>query len=223
MIAAAANTSSFLRQPLTISLGLHGFALLVFGLLAFKPNFSLPRRVEVEVLEFPKLAPTSMQLNQPPREQVKPKAEEPKRAVFGVSRNAMTAPESATDAVQVKQGNTVAKTQDDLKLDKADADQLPIPTDDFLVSSMPRLNAEVRIPYPELAKKSGIEGPVVMDLLIDALGIVRQVTLIKGPGYGLNEAAIAAAQQFKFTPGRVADKAVAVRIRYTYRFVLENR
>ena len=49
------------------------------------------------------------------------------------------------------------------------------------------------------------------------------MTLIKGPGFGLNEAALEVAQKFEFVPGRVGDKSVAVKIRYTYRFILENR
>ena len=117
----------------------------------------------------------------------------------------------------------MAKEQDNLKLDPNDLDSLPIPADDFLVSSMPQLMSEIRIQYPDEAKKAGIEGPVVMDLLIDAQGSVRQVSLIKGPGFGLNEAALAAIKDFKFRPAKIKDQAVAVKIRYTYRFVLENR
>jgi protein TonB len=100
---------------------------------------------------------------------------------------------------------------------------LPSPADEFLVTSMPVLVSEVRIPYPEEAKKAGIEGPVVMDLLIDEQGKVRQVSLIKGPGFGLNDAALAAIKSFLFRPARIKDQSVAVKIRYTYRFVLENR
>jgi protein TonB len=88
---------------------------------------------------------------------------------------------------------------------------------------MPKLKSEVRIPYPEEAKKASVEGPVVMDLLIDADGKVRKVDLIKGPGYGLNEAAVAALKGFEFIPARMSDHSVAVKIRYTYRFILENR
>lgn len=205
-------------------MGIHAFAILLFGVgVLWRPSFSKNQKVDFEVLEYPKLATSSLQIKQPPKDQVKPPPQEAPRAVFGVSRNAITASDNAQDAAQIKQGNTVAKADDNLKLDKSDADQLPIPTDDFLVTSMPRLKAEVRIPYPEQAKKAGVEGPVVMDLLIDEQGRVRQVNVVKGPGFGLNEAALAVAEKFEFTPGRVADKAVAVKIRYTYRFVLENR
>ncbi len=221
--ALTASRAAIFKNPLSISFGIHALLLLAALLMMWRSHFSLTQKIDFEVLEYPKLATSTMQIKQPAKEQVKPPAPEPPRAVFGVSRNAITAADSAPDAAQIKQGNTVAKAEDNLKLDKSDADQLPIPTDDFLVTSMPRLKAEVRIPYPEQAKKAGVEGPVVMDLLIDEQGRVRQVSLIKGPGFGLNEAAQAVAERFEFTPGRVADRAVAVKIRYTYRFVLENR
>lgn len=99
---------------------------------------------------------------------------------------------------------------------------LPTATDEFLVSRMPVLVSEARISYPAQAKAAGVEGAVVMDLLIDAQGKVRQVTLLKGPGRGLNEAAMEAIKRFEFKPALVQDKPVAVKIRYTYRFILEN-
>jgi len=140
-----------------------------------------------------------------------------------VSRKAITATTDTGNLAEVKQGNTVAKAEDDLTLNKDDADSLPIPADDYMVSSMPRLKSEIRIPYPAQAKKEGVEGPVVMDLLIDNTGKVRKVDLIKGPGSGLNEAAVAAIQNFEFLPARIGEQSVAVKIRYTYRFVLESR
>ncbi len=120
-------------------------------------------------------------------------------------------------------GNTVAKAPDNENLDPNDDGKLPIPEDEYLLSSMPSLVSEVHIPYPAQARSENIEGPVVMDLLIDAQGRVRKAELISGPGHGLNEAALAAIEGFQFRPGQIGEKTVAVKIRYTYRFVLENR
>jgi periplasmic protein TonB len=218
----ALRWSQNLRAPLPLSFLLHLGFVLVVTIVMIAPEIRFRRKVEFEVIQYPAQASNLMQIK-PPKEEVKPPPKEVPRAVFGVSRKAMTADAGVKDAAEVKQGNTVAKAQDDLQLDKNDADNLPIPTDDFLISAMPRLKAEVRIPYPEQAKKAGIEGPVVMDLLIDTEGLVRRVDLIKGPGFGLNEAALQAAEKFQFIPGRVGEQSVAVKIRYTYRFVLENR
>lgn len=183
--------------------------------------------VEFEVIENPTLAPVGL----PPlelRPLSKPQVPTQKvegREVFGISKSTLTE-DSPSDqgalAVEVKQGNTLAAAPDDRTLLDTDVARLPIPTADHLVTRMPSLISEVRIPYPPLAKQKNIEGPVVMDILIDEQGNVRQVQLVSGPGEGLNEAALAAIAQFKFKPASIEKKNVAVRIRYTYRFVLQQ-
>lgn len=131
-----------------------------------------------------------------------------KKTVFGVSSRSLKADASGSAPV-VKTGNTLTES-------------LPEPADEIEVTRMPQLLSEVRIPYPSEAKKNGIQGNVVMDLLIDSTGVVREVRLIEGPGYGLNEAATQALKQFRFNPAKIEDRGVAVRIRYSYRFVLER-
>lgn len=211
------------RQPLFQSTLIHLVLVLGVGFLVFKPK-SEKKIVRFEVYENVKVVPKTLNLEPPKAEPVKPVPPPPdSKKVFGVSRKALTATTTDSSTAEVKAGNTVAKEMDNLKLDPNDADSLPIPADEFLVTSMPVLVSEVRIPYPEEAKKAGIEGPVVMDLLIDEQGKVRQVTVIKGPGFGLNDAALAAIKNFQFRPARIKDQSVAVKIRYTYRFVLENR
>ena len=212
-----------IHHPLSISIFVHSFFLLIVIIIAVRPQFQFRKKVDIEVIDYPIAASKPNLQLQPPKDETKPPPPPPQRSVFGVSRKAITASESATDAAEIKQGNTVAKEQDNLQLNKDDADSLPIPADDFLVTQMPKLKSEVRVPYPAEAKKAGVEGPVVMDLLIDDQGKVRKVDLIKGPGFGLNEAAVAAIAQFQFLPAHVGEKSVAVKIRYTYRFILENR
>lgn len=211
------------RHPLVQSAVIHLVLVLGVGFLFFKPKTE-KKIVRFEVYENIKVVPKTLNLEPPKAEPVKPTPPPPEtKKVFGVSRKALTTSSTDASTAEVKQGNTVAKDIDDLKLDPNDSDSLPIPSDEFLVTSMPVLISEIRIPYPEEAKKAGIEGPVIMDLLIDDQGKVRQVILIKGPGFGLNEAALAAIKNFQFRPARIQDQSVAVKIRYTYRFVLENR
>jgi protein TonB len=206
-------------KPLTLSLTLHIALLILFVIFALV-QIKLPTRVDFEVYENP--IPVSAQvitLNKPappkPVEALKPKA------VFGVSRNAILDQSQTADTATVKQGNTVAKEQDNEKLNPNDPDQLPIPSEDYLVTSMPQVLNEYKIPYPPEAKKRKIQGPVVMELLIDQTGSVRQALLLEGPGFGLNEAALEAIKNFKFKPGMIQDQPVAVKIRYSYRFILE--
>lgn len=211
------------RHPVAQSALIHLALVVGVGILFFKPKTE-KKIVRFEVYENIKVVPKTLNLEPPKAEPVKPVPPPPDtKKVFGVSRKALTTSATDTTTAEVKSGNTVAKEVDNLKLDPNDADSLPIPADEFLVTSMPVLVSEVRIPYPEEAKKAGIEGPVVMDLLIDEQGKVRQVSLIKGPGFGLNEAALAAIKAFQFRPARIKEQSVAVKIRYTYRFVLENR
>jgi protein TonB len=138
--------------------------------------------------------------------------------VYGLSKKALTAESSD---LSFKAGNTIAKEKDEKVLTN-EPDALPVPTDEYLVSRMPALKEEFRIPYPEAAKAGRIQGAVVMDLLIDIEGIVRDVVLVSGPGGGLNEAALDAVMKFKFTPAYREAEPVAVRIRYAYRFILEK-
>jgi TonB family protein len=203
------------------SVAIHSlFGALVLLLFVWRPATGKKQeRVQIEVIQYPKAAPT-LQAQAPLKET---KIEEPKKSVFGLSRKAILSAAKDATAAEVKLGNTVAKAPDNEILDKNDPDQLPIPADEFLVSKLPRLLKNVYVPYPESAKKQGLQGPVVMDLLIDETGLVRQVTLVKGIEESLDSAALAAAKSFQFSPGQVGEKSVAVKIRYTYRFVLEDR
>lgn len=208
-----------LNSSLSLSLAIHALVSLPF-LVAFFVVPKLQKSVEpvpmkiieietpVEMTEKPK----SIRLSdaKPP---VAPKPSTP--PVFGLSKNTI---KDDTGSVEIKAGNTIAKEVDDVKADNDDA--LPVPTDEYLVSSMPRLKKEVRATYPEAARTARIEGPVVMDVLIDARGFAVDVRVVSGLGHGLDEAAVQAMKQFEFEPARVQDQTVAVRIRYTYRFEL---
>lgn len=205
-------------KPIAISILIHFSIACVF--LSFKYfKFSPKQNLDFIVYEQPKIANSenTMDLKAKPILQKQIKA----REVFGIKRNALTQDSTSSSGVEVKKGNTLAKAQDDLKLNDQDKD-LPIPTDEYLVDEMPKIAFEVKASYPQIAKSQNIQGDVVMDILIDSLGVVREVKLLKGPGYGLNEAAIEAIQKFKFLPARVQTQKVAVRIRYTYKFILEK-
>jgi protein TonB len=204
------------QSPWLVS-GLVHAALAAFIASMFIHRASRTENLDITVIEAPKQDPKAMNIAKP-----EPKKEiEKPRAVFGVSRKALTAP-TDTAAEEVKAGNTVAKTPDQEKLRPDDADSLPVPTEEYLVTAMPKLASEIRVAYPAEAKQKGLEGPVVMDILVDATGRVRDAKLLQGPDESLNQAALAAVRGFMFTPAMVQDKAVAVRIRYAYRFVLER-
>jgi TonB family protein len=91
------------------------------------------------------------------------------------------------------------------------------------VTKKPRVLKQVQIFYPESAKQARIEGPVRLSVTIDESGLVKDVRVLEGPGYGLNEAAQEALKQFVFSPAELEGKKVSVRITYVYRFKLESR
>lgn len=62
------------------------------------------------------------------------------------------------------------------------------------------------------ARDAGIEGSVVLSLVVDAEGNAQNIRVKKKLGYGLDERAIAVMKACKFSPGEHAGKKVAVEI-----------
>lgn len=92
-----------------------------------------------------------------------------------------------------------------------------------LVSVAPLIAVEEireRIEYPPLARRQGIEGVVFLELYIDADGRIRRIEVLRDPGYGLGDAAVAAFEGMRATPARANGEAVAVRFRYPVRFTV---
>lgn len=199
---------------LCLHLAIGGLFLVVFWLNGATPEKKI---VDISVLEIPRLAPRPVEITRPrdPKKKILKQHQ-----VFGLSRKAMTG--LSPEGIQVKQGNTILKPPDNEKLKDTDADSLPIPSEEYLVTRMPEISAEIRIPYPAEAKKKKIQGAVVMDILIDAEGRVRDVKLLEGPSSELDDAAVTAVLSFSFKPALIQEKPVAVRIHYAYRFILEK-
>lgn len=76
--------------------------------------------------------------------------------------------------------------------------------------------------YPVLANKQGIEGVVYLELYIDQTGTIREIKILKEPGYGLGEAAVKAMEGIKCIPAQVNGVAVAVKLRFPMRFKLKS-
>lgn len=202
-----------ISNPWVLSTSLHAFfVLLVMSVLVVRwlPHLE---STEIVILETPKISQQAVELAKP-----QPKIIPKSRQIYGVSRKSIT----SDVGLETKQGNTIAKTPDQEKLKDTDADSIPIPSEDYLVTQMPQLEQEVFVPYPPGAKERGVSGVVTMDLLIDSRGKVRKVDLVDGPDPELNKAAVQAAGDFKFKPALIQDKPVAVKIRYAYRFVIRG-
>ncbi len=78
-----------------------------------------------------------------------------------------------------------------------------------LIGGMQAIYEHLR--YPEIARKAGIEGRVVVQFIIDEEGNVVDPVVVRGIGGGCDEAAIEAVKKVQFTPGRQRGRAVRVR------------
>lgn len=207
---------SFLQQSIAIHISL--LVVFSFGYFLLPTRVTTINKVPVQIIEAPVALedkPKSIQMRTPPKAEI-PNKKKPE-PVFGISNDTLR-DQTGASTVEIKRGNTIAKEIDQTKALNDDA--LPIPTDEYLVTVMPRLRREVRAAYPEAARAAKVEGPVVIEILIDEYGRVVDAKLISGLGNGLDEAALNAIRQFEFEPAKVQDQKVAVRIRYTYRFEL---
>ena len=75
--------------------------------------------------------------------------------------------------------------------------------------------------YPANSRRRSEEGDVVLDVLVGADGRVTQITVAGSSDFErLDKAAVAAVQQWRFVPGRVAGEPQAMRLRVPIRFQL---
>lgn len=74
--------------------------------------------------------------------------------------------------------------------------------------------------YPELARRAGVEGTVVLEVRLDERGRVSEVTVLRGQRFGLTESAVDAVSRWRYEPARLGDRAVAVVMTVTVNFEL---
>lgn len=156
-------------------------------------------------------------------------------------RELPTVPPSPLPPVEAPDGDVVVTDyiEDDviLTLDPAPTDDaltltpptppdgLPVldpPPDDEVVDflpfeQMPRLDGGIeglqrRIRYPELCRAAGLEGRVFIHFIVEKDGRVSEAEVVRGIGGGCDEAALAAVQTARFTPGHQRGHPVRVRM-----------
>lgn len=93
----------------------------------------------------------------------------------------------------------------------------------YEVTQMPLPQGRCSGKYTDEARAASVEGTVVLDLVVDAEGRAKDITVVSGLEHGLTEAAITALKQCRFSPGQKGGQAVAVRVRgFKIRFVLQD-
>jgi TonB family protein len=85
----------------------------------------------------------------------------------------------------------------------------------------PRLLREVKADYTEQARQRGIEGEVVLEIVVRSDGAVGEIRVVRSLGYGLEDRATAAVRQWRFAPatrlGRPVDVLVEVGVEFRLR------
>jgi TonB family protein len=87
----------------------------------------------------------------------------------------------------------------------------------------PKLINSVQPVYPEKALKAQHEGKVVLEVVTDSAGNVADITIAKGHHPLLNDAAIAAVQQWKYEPWLVNGKPMPVKFTVVVNFSLNDK
>jgi TonB family protein len=98
----------------------------------------------------------------------------------------------------------------------------PQPAKAPTLTRAPELKRFVEAAYPDEALKEGLTGEVGLIVDIAADGSVAAAEVVRPAGHGFDEAALAAVRAFVFTPAELDGSPAAVRIEYTYRFVLRE-
>jgi periplasmic protein TonB len=86
----------------------------------------------------------------------------------------------------------------------------------------PQIVHQVQPRYTELARRSGVQGTVIVEAVIDENGNVTKVRVLRGLPMGLDKAAVEAIQQWRFKPATLADKPVKVFFTLTVNFTIQR-
>ena len=103
-----------------------------------------------------------------------------------------------------------------------DGGHLPAPDSFIPYDEPPRPVKIVKPKYPDIARMAGIEGDVLLYLLIDTEGRVLDVMVIEPFIAACDSSAVEAARRFLFSPALQNDRPVTVWAAYWVKFRLRN-
>lgn len=88
----------------------------------------------------------------------------------------------------------------------------------------PRLVKDVKPKYTSAAMEAGIQGTVLLDVVVQKDGTVGDVEVTRSldTQYGLDEQAVEAVKQWRFRPGRKDGEAVPVLVEIEFTFTLKK-
>jgi protein TonB len=179
--------------------------LFLYAFKKFESGYELEKTVDVkiETVEIPQ----TEQINRPPP---------PARPSIPI----------ASEDEDIPDELTIEETEIDFSQPVEEAPPPPPEEDEpivefYALSEKPEVLNRVEPKYPELARKAGIEGMVVVKVLIGTKGDVEKVEVVKSHPM-LDESAMEAARQFKFKPGKQRDRVVKVWMTIPFTFRLKK-
>jgi TonB family protein len=119
--------------------------------------------------------------------------------------------EEATDTI-----SSISQGQKTIDGQVQEPDSLPP------IEKMPVLKEFIKAQYPIHLSKQGIQGTVILDLLVNEQGTIDSITIVKGIHKDLDAEAVKAVKKFQYTPAIAGGTAVPVIIQYEYRFTLDQ-
>ncbi len=102
----------------------------------------------------------------------------------------------------------------------------PEPEIFVVVEEMPELigglgEIQRKIKYPEIARKAGVEGRVILQFIVNENGSVTEPAVVRGIGAGCDEEALRVVREARFKPGKQRGKAVKVKMSLPITFKLK--
>ena len=90
------------------------------------------------------------------------------------------------------------------------------------IDAPPKPHKTIKPDYPKGARQRGEQGEVILEIRVNAAGIVDRVDIVSPSGFPeLDEAAVRAARAARFTPAKSGGSAVASTARLTLTFKLK--
>jgi protein TonB len=114
---------------------------------------------------------------------------------------------------------------DDMRIGSVALPPPPMPTPPVRLRSgmkAPQRIVTVEPAYPAIARNARIQGVVILEAVLDAKGRVESVRVLRSIPL-LDQAAVDAVQQWRFTPALLNNEAVPVVMTVTVNFTLQDR
>jgi periplasmic protein TonB len=158
----------------------------------------------------PDLNPTVAPFEAPPA--IQPEVTPPGAEYLGPTTNMFGPPASIGAIVDSSRSIAVQPPEPPRPAGPVRAGDLPV---------APMKTVDARPIYPEIARRARVEGIVVMEAVLDTSGRVTQLRVVKSVPL-LDQAALDAVRQWRYTPSVYAGHPVSVLMTVTIRFMLQQ-